>query len=406
MTRPLATDGHALTGPLAFTPSAAGGPTRMMKFVTNFHPGGTERQFTNLALGLDAARYDLRFGCLHAKGPLMDPIRARGIAVDEYRIPKLFHRDTASAQMRLARDLRRTRVRIVHSYNFYANVFAIPAARLARVDAVIASIRDMGIYLTPRQLQVQRLACRLADVVLVNAEAIRRWLIADGYPAERIRVIGNGIDLAPFEAPHTPGTLHHEIGLPADTPLVFVVSRLVPRKGLEQFLEAAAIDAPRHPGAHWVMAGVAEQPDYAVELERLAARLGLGRRIHFLGPRNDVPALLADAAVAVLPSLSEGLSNVLLESMASGAPTVATRVGGAPEVVEDGVNGLLVPPGDAAALARAVGRLLDDRALAVRVGAAARTLVRARFSLAAMVAQTTAVYDALLQGRRLEAPAH
>jgi glycosyltransferase involved in cell wall biosynthesis len=241
-------------------------------------------------------------------------------------------------------------------------------------------------------------------VVLVNADAIRRWLIADGYPAERIRVIGNGIDLAPFGAPHVRGALQQALQLEPRTPLVLVVSRLVPRKGIEEFLEAAALTAPRHATAHFVVAGVHEQEGYPEQLERLATRLGLGRRVHFLGPRNDVPALLADAAVAVLPSLSEGLSNVLLEAMASGAPVVATRVGGAPEVVEDGVTGLLVPPGDAPALARSVLRLLADPALGWRMGAAARDLVHTRFSLEAMVEQTTAVYDALLARHWSEAP--
>jgi glycosyltransferase involved in cell wall biosynthesis len=135
------------------------------------------------------------------------------------------------------------------------------------------------------------------------------------------------------------------------------------------------------------------------ELEEQARQLGLGRRIVFTGFRSDVPDLLSEAAISVLPSLSEGTSNTLLESMAAGIPVVATRVGGNPEVIEDGVSGLLVPPRDSAALAAAMGRLLEDEELAIRLGQAGIRRVAELFSIEGSIDQTEHLYQRLVEAK-------
>ncbi|PYO27018.1 MAG: glycosyltransferase family 1 protein, partial [Candidatus Rokuibacteriota bacterium] len=211
--------------------------------------------------------------------------------------------------------------------------------------------------------RVQRVICRLADCIVANAEAVKRWLVDEGYDERRITVIHNGIDAAPYGKTAADGRLHQELGLPPGAPLIAVLCRLSPIKGLEYFLEAATTLAASVPEARFLIVGEADAQDaeYRRRLEAYADRLGLGRRVVFTGLRLDVPAVLDEVAVSVLPSLSEGLSNVLLESMAAGVPVVATRVGGNPEAVEEGVTGLLVPPRDAAGLAGAIARVLEDR---------------------------------------------
>jgi len=141
-------------------------------------------------------------------------------------------------------------------------------------------------------------------------------------------------------------------------------------------------------------------PAYLVELQRLAAHLGVADRVTFTGRRSDIPEVLGAADVSVMPSLNEALSNVLLESMAAGAPVVATRVGGTPEALDDGVTGLLVPPGDAGAITAAVARLLDDRALACRLGRTARSVIGERFSVDQMVRSTEDLYTELLERKQ------
>src|SRR6185503_5152907 len=155
---------------------------------------------------------------------------------------------------------------------------------------------------------------------------------------------------------------------------------------------------PRYPDVRFLIVGETSPPDpaYLVELQRLAADLGVFDRVSFTGRRSDIPEVLAAADVSVMPSLNEALSNVLLESMAAGAPVVATRVGGTPEALDDGEAGLLVPPGDAGAITAAVSRLLDDRELACRLGRTARSAIGERFSVDRMVRSTEDLYTELL----------
>jgi L-malate glycosyltransferase len=374
---------------------------RLLKFVTLFAIGGTERQVMTLATGLDSARFDLSLACLRSSDLLPEMARLPGWPPEEYSVTNLYNPRAIAARLRFASHLRARRIHIVHTYNFYPNAFAIPAAWIARVPVIVASIRDMGVYLTRRQLDAQRLVCRLADRVVVNAEAIRRWLIADGYDADRIDVIRNGVDLERFTRARGSGALRQELGLPPDGPLIAVLCRVSPTKGLEYFLQAAAIVAADRPDARFLIVGQPEPRDreYQERLVTYAARLGLERRVIFTGLRLDVAEVLSELAVSVLPSLSEGLSNVLLESMATGIPVIATGVGGNPEAVEDGVTGLLVPPRDPAALARAVQRILHNRELAARLGHAGRQRVTERFAIDNVIRQTEQLYERLLKDK-------
>jgi len=381
-------------------------PVPIVQLVTNFNLGGTERHVSNLARLLDRSRFEVHLACLRRSGEFLQPVEHECGVVAEYPIRRLYGPATLRRQLQFARDLRRRRIQVVHTYGFYANVFGLPAARLARAPLIIASIRDTGDHLSASRRRLQRLACRLADCVLVNAEAVRQRLLAEGFPAHKIAVIRNGINLGGFISPRGRDALRRTLGLPAFGPLVTVVSRLNPMKGIEHFLQAAERIVERLPEVRFLVVGDCEpspaRTSYRARLEALAARLGLDGRVLFLGFRSDVADLLAASTVSVLPSLSEGLSNVLLESMAVGVPVVATRVGGNPEAVEHGVTGLLVRPGDASALAHAVALLLEHPHLAKWYGQAARQRVQERFSDQGMVRATEDFYLDWLtrEGRR------
>ncbi len=380
-------------------------PVRLLNVLPTLLCGGTEKQVMTLSRALDPARYQLEFACLRRWGQFVDELDARGIPLSEYRIASFYSARGVAQQTRFARDLARRRVQIVHAYSFYGNVFAVGPARLARTPVVIASVRDRGAYLTPLQRRVQRYVCRLADCVLANAESVKDWLVSDGYDPAHIRVIHNGVDTRRFDVAVDPRRVPAEFGLPAGTPLVVVVSRLNRMKGLEQFIEAASLVARQAPDARFLIVGETPPFDhpYLDELKALAARAGIADRVIFTGLRSDVPELLASATVAVMPSLNEALSNSLLESMAAGAPVVATSVGGTPEAVSDGETGLLVEPGEVPALAAAIGQLLTNRPLALRLGAAARQRIADRFSIERMVEATEDLYEELL-ARKLRAP--
>ena len=374
---------------------------RILKVVPTLMCGGTENQFMTLGRMLDTSRFELEFACLRRWGGFIDELTQRGIPLSEYRISTFRSVNAVAQQAKLARHIVRRGIQIVHAYNFYGNVFAVPPARLV-APVVIASIRDCAPYLTSMQKRVQRYACQFADCVLVNADAVKNWLIGEGYDASKIVVIRNGVDLTRFTVEPDEGRIRRELGVAEGAPLVAVVSRLTEMKGLEQFLAAAAALTSRYPDARFLIVGETAPNNlaYLPKLQALAERLGITDRVIFTGIRSDVPALLSSVNVSVMPSLNEALSNVLLESMAAGAPTVATRVGGTPEALVDGVSGLLVPPADSGALARAISRLLDDAPFAGRLGHEARARVADAFSVERMVSATENLYGDLLARKR------
>src|SRR5262245_20162926 len=294
---------------------------KVLGLLTSFHIGGTERQAANLWRGLDPSRFDLHLACLLRLGELMQEIESLGIPVTEFRIgAKLYGPKTALEALRLAQYLRKQRVQIVHTFGLYPNIFAVPVAKMAGVPIVLASIRDQGDILTPLQQRFQRWACRFADCILVNATAIRDRLVEQGYDESRIVVIRNGIRPVVPNGHHDSAQVRERWGVPQHARLVVVLSRLNPMKGVEYFLDAACLLADRYPDAHFVVAG-----DGAIRqsLQERAQGLGISDRVTFTGFRTDIPDILAEASVSVLPSLSEGLSNTVLESMGAGIPVIA-----------------------------------------------------------------------------------
>jgi L-malate glycosyltransferase len=384
-------------------PAATAAPqVKLLKFITNFYIGGTERQFMVLERGLDRGRFDVRAACLRREGPFLADLERERVPVSEHRIGSLYHPRTFAMQVRFAAEIRREGIQILHTYGFYPNTFAIAPARAAGVPVIVASIRDIGDIWTPLQRRIQKTACRLAHAVAVNAEAVRRRLIDEGYDPRRITVIPNGIDLKRFSGGHGTGRLRRELGVDDHTPLVGVVSRLNRDKGLTYLLQAAAALRPAWPDARFLLFG--DGPARAA-LEAEAAAAGLKGTVRFLGFRTDIAELLPEIDVSVLPSLSEAMSNVVLESMAAERPVIATCVGGLPEVLEDGVHGFLVPPADAGALAGALGMLLGDPVRARAMGRAGREHIARNFSQERMIGRTEALYESLLRDNLAKVPA-
>lgn len=364
--------------------------------LTNFNIGGTERQFANLICKLDSTQFDIHMACFSHSGPLITEVQHLDMPRPEFKISHLYSPKTLLQALRMCRYIRKNRVQIVHSYGFYPNVFAIPAARLAG-STVIASIRDTCDGLTPAQRFAQKVMCRMADCVLVNADAIRQTLVGSGYKPHNIVVIRNGIRMPATGVVRDGAKLRRDLGVPAHTQMILVFSRLNQMKGVDYFLDAAALVAKKFPDVYFVIAG---DGAHRKPLEDRAEELGLKPRMVFTGFRTDVPDLLAEATLSVLPSLSEGLSNSLLESMAAGVPAIGARVGGNPEVIDDGVTGVLVPPRDPRSLADAMCLILGDRDLAARMGEAGRRRVREQFSVEKTVSDTEQLYRQLTETGR------
>jgi len=375
---------------------------RIVEFVNSLEIGGTERQVVNLTRGLREAGFPVELACFLAQGGLLDEVSRLRVPLREYPINSLRRPSALKSLIGIARYLRRNRIEVVHASGFYPNVLAVMAAKLAGTPVIIASVRDMGHMWTTAQRRVQRAVGFLADAVVTNAQAVAGRLRDEGWNTDRVHVIHNGIEHRPPPA-GTPD-LRRQLGIPAHAPVIGAVSRITSLKGIEDFIDAAAVVATHYPEARFVIMGALipdrVYPDIKVfdrALRERAANHGLAERVIFTGSRNDAVDVMPQLTVSVLPSLTEGLPNTLIESMAAGVPTVATRVGGCPEVVLDGETGLLVPPSQPARLAAAIERLLDSPELAARFAAAGRRRYEDHFTIDRMVQKTLRLYERLLE---------
>jgi glycosyltransferase involved in cell wall biosynthesis len=363
---------------------------RILHLIETGGPGGAERVLTSLVLALEAAgEFRSQVGLLK-DGWVAAELRAHG------HVPVFFplRRPLDPALLvALARHIRRAGVDLVHAHEFTMNVYGGVAAALARVPA-IGTVHGRGYYSTAgRRIAALKFAARLGTVLVAVSSDIKRFLETE-LGLEGVRLIPNGIDVdRPASGDRARGRA--ALALPPAVPVIGAVGNLYPIKGHRTLIQAlSSLSVP----VHVVIAGRGEEE---AALRRDAAALGLADRVHLLGFRDDVPDLLAAFDIYALPSFSEGQSLALIEAMAAGRPIVATAVGGNPELLGAGEPaGLLVPPGDPAALAEALARLLARPAEAERLGAAARARARAEFSLAVMLGRYRALYAERLQGRR------
>jgi len=360
-------------------------------FTDSSEVGGAEEALLLLLAHLDRDRFPPTL--LYHAGPAGDELagRARELGAAVRAVPPLpLGLRGAAGVPRLARALARARPDLFHAHLSWplAAKYPLAAALLARVPAAVATVQLFPeIRLGPSsRLQLRALAARLSAYVAVSHALGARLTGELGWPPAKLEVIHNGVDPARVRRPRDPA-LRRELGGDGGF-VVLAVARLHAQKGLGDLLRAAA----ELPEARFALAG--EGPERA-RLEAEAGRLGVGDRVRFLGRRADVPELLAAADAFVLPSLYEGSPLAVLEAMAAGLPLVATAVGGTGELVADGESGLLVPPRDPPALARALRRLLAEPETRERLGAAARRRAEA-FTAAATAGRVMALYERLL----------
>jgi glycosyltransferase involved in cell wall biosynthesis len=300
--------------------------------------------------------------------------------------------------LRLCRVLRRYRIQLLHTNSYVPGNYARLAAALMRVPLIVDHWHGFTRFSRKRRL-ICRLLGRLTTLSLTVSQGVRDYLIEQcALDPAKVRVVANGIDLARMQAHRPRAAVRRELGITEETRVVGLVARLDHwGKGHRELFTALAGLTDRYPLEALIIGGGRRE----AELRQLAAKLGLGPRVHFLGQRRDIPDLLAALDILVLPSYSEGVSLALLEAMAAGLPVIATAVGSLPEVVTDGVNGLLIPPRDPEALARALDRLLADPDFARRLGEQARAEVAAHYSLERLGREINQIYGELIASHRL-----
>lgn len=373
----------------------------VLQLIDSFNQGGSELQATQLTRLLsESGTFSVHLATLNPDGPLRASVE--NLKLPEIRAYPLssFYDLNAVRQLRsLTSYLRKHQIKVVHTHDFYTNVFGMAASMLARVPVRIASMRETAGMRTSSQLSAQRLAYKLASKVVGNSKAVRARLLADGVPESKITVLYNGLDLDRLVTTKSKSEVLSEFGLAGkdDAQFVTIVANMRHDvKDYPMFLRAAAQIRGKVEEAHFLLAGEGELTSH---LQSIAVDLGIAPRTHFLGRCDQVAELLSISNVCVLSSKAEGFSNSILEYMAAGRPVVATDVGGAREAIVEGQTGYLVQSGDADSLAARVIELLVDKEKARQFGASGRRVVEEKFSTASQLQNVETLYSELLRQR-------
>jgi glycosyltransferase involved in cell wall biosynthesis len=381
-------------------------PTRVVRLFSRLNIGGPSLHVILLTAGLAERGYETRLVVgreAPSEGNFLDLARARGI--DYVQLAGLGREIRPLADVvtlwQVYRMLRGWRPAIVHTHTAKAGVLGRLAARLAGVPIVVHTYHGhvlrhyFGPLRTALFRRLEAVLNRLTDVAVTVSAALRADLIAMGVaPAEKIRVVPLGLELARFTAALSGGALRETCHARAGEAVVGIVGRLVPIKDVGSFLEAAARVRHARPGTRFAVVG---DGDCRAALEAQAAALGLGEAVSFLGWRTDLETVYAGLDVVVNSSLNEGTPVALIEAMAAGRPVVATAVGGTPDLLGEGARGRLVPARDAGALAAAILDTLERPAEAEGRARAGKDYVLAHHSVDRLLSDIDGLYRELLR---------
>lgn len=391
-------------------PTPLGRPIRVARVIARLNVGGPAQHVVLLTAGLDRMRFlsTLITGVVGKdEGDFSPAARARDlepVVISELG-PAIHPGRDVVALGKLVRAFRRLRPDLVHTHTAKAGALGRVAARLAGVPAIVHTFHGHVLegYFSPGVtrlfLQIERALARITDRIITLSPRLHQALLGMGIGRpEQVQMIPLGLELDPFlrVSPGQAG-LRAALAIPPGAPVLGIVGRLVPIKDHPTLFRALALLEGGSRAPHLVVVGDGERRE---PLRRLAHRLGLASRIHFLGWRTDLQAVLGELDVVICCSRNEGTPVALIEAMAAGIPVVSTDVGGVGDLVVQGETGWLVPPDDPPALAQAVQGLLADPALAGRLAAAARPYALSRHDVKGLIHKMEALYTSLMADKQ------
>lgn len=364
-------------------------PINILYIIWSLGLGGAERVVINLAKGLDRNKFNPIVCCLNDKG-----IFARELENADIKVIALNKRKKIEPSIikRIMQVIIENNIQIVHTHMWGANFWGRIAAKFSGVPVVIATEHNADIWKNAFFLTLDKWLSRWTDKIIAVSENVKEFYVHKGIASEKIEVIYNGVEItgAPvLQCSSVP--VRKEFGIREDETVLAVIGRLVEQKGHKYLFEAiSSLD-----GQYKVRVLVVGEGPLMKSLRSQVVGLRLADKVIFTGLRQDVPNLLKAIDILVMPSLREGLPMIALEAMASGVPVVATKVGGNPEIIIDGLTGILVEPKDHIALKEAISRLINDKAFAQGLISNSKKKVEKEFSIANMVNKTQGLYREL-----------
>lgn len=356
--------------------------------------GGAEISLLNLVKRLNKELFIPHFAC-SKEGPFIDELRKIKISPDFVQFPSIRWPNPVqicSTIRSLIDIIKKKQINLIHSNQPRSNLFG----------AIAAKIKTIPIVWHERCLERGRfdsdnIFSFLPDRIICNSGAVKNRFTKGAKTDTKIRTIINGVDLREFNPELNGSVIRKEFNIDEDEPIIGTIGRIDPEKGYECFLESARIILQDFKNVRFLVVGGAfNNPSLEGSLYEMSVEKGIDKKTIFTGFRRDIPQLLASMDIVVLPSGIDACSRVLFESMAMRKPLVATNAGGTPEIVQDGITGLLVKPRDSSGMAKCIKKLLDDKYLAEQYGNAGRKRVETMFTIERNIRETENVYLELL----------
>lgn len=359
---------------------------------------GSERNITYFLGNGDQNILEFFVACF-TSGKLANDMRGKGFSVSDLREGGIYTLSGMRNLLFLLRLIYENNISLIVTYHESSDIYGFVLSVICRVP-IISSRRDMGFKTRLHYRIMYKLLGRFFDAVVAVSNAVSREVISQGwFPSEKITTIYNGVNLNEYNKKDI-NSIKGNVGVKAGHQVVGLIANLRKIKGIRYFIEAASIICKQRDHVEFLIIGgdTHEHGCTKADLEELAKRLGVHKNIHFLGKRGDISDLIAMFDVAVNSSLSEGLSNTVLEYMASSKPVVAADVGGNSEVVIDGETGFIVPPKDSNALANAILSILEDKEMGIRFGIAGRKRIEENFSIEKMITNYQNLFEKVISG--------
>ena len=366
---------------------------KVLQLIPTLDRSGAEKQMVLLCQGLPRGRFEVEAAALTRLGPFEADLRDAGIPVT--LIGKRLKIDPFALE-RLTRFMKAKRFDVVQTWVFAANSYGRVAARRAKVPVVVTAEMAVDLWKSRVHLAIDRRLAKWTGRVVGNSHAVVDFYRKAGIPEDKLAMIYSGVADDPIPE-FDRAAVRAEFGWPADTPLIVFIGRLMPQKGVADLIAALDIFQHVRPDARTLIIGAGPLRDDLIET---AHKFDLDGKVHFTGHREDAQRLLGAADLLVLPSLYEGLPNVVLEAMRLGKPVVATAAPGTAEVVINGETGILVPLQNPTELTRGIRKVLGDSELAKRMGEAGRARVRNEFGVQLMIDRFAELYERLSEMKR------